>query len=334
MLLKKKSMIKNNTLKGSLAIGFAAIMWGLDGVVLTPSLYNLQVEFVVFILHVLPFLIMNIVLYRQYRFLKKFSLKDILLLLLVALLGGTLGTISIVKALFLVNFQDLSVVVLLQKLQPLFAIGLASIVLKEKLTKSFGIWAFVAISAAYTLAFGFTLPNMAGDKNTVLAALYALLAAFSFGSSTVFGKKILEKYSFKTVTFYRYGFVSIIMFVVVLVIGQFNQFELVSSQNLIFFIIISLTTGSGALFLFYFGLNNVKAILSIIMELLYPISTLVFDYLINNSTLVPIQWISAIVLIFAIINLNRTQSRLSSSLKYLKVFSKHDEANKKHEALP
>ncbi len=314
-------MIKNNVLKGSLAIGFAAIMWGLDGVVLTPSLYNLKVEFVVFILHSLPFVLMNFFLYRQYRFLKKFNKKDFLLLFLVALFGGTLGTISIVKALFLVNFQELSVVVLLQKLQPLFAIALASIVLKEKLTKQFGIWALIAITAAYSLAFGFSLPNMEADGNTVLAALYAFLAAFSFGSSTVFGKKILEKYSFKTVTFYRYGLVTIIMFFVVLVFGQFNQFQLVTPRNVTFFTIISLTTGSGAIFLFYFGLNNVKAIVSIIMELLYPISTIFFDYLINNSILTPLQWISAVVLIYAIINLNRSQSRLSASIKQLKIFS-------------
>ena len=314
-------MIKNNVIKGSLAIGLAAIMWGLDGVVLTPSLYNLKVEFVVFILHTLPFILMNFFLYRQYRFLKKFNKKDFLLLFLVALFGGTLGTISIVKALFLVNFHELSVVVLLQKLQPLFAIGLASVVLKEKLTKKFGLWALIAIAAAYTLAFGFSLPNMNANGHTVLAALYAFLAAFSFGSSTVFGKKILEKYSFKTVTFYRYGLVTIIMFFVILFSGQFNQVQLVTPRNVIFFTIISLTTGSGSLFLFYFGLNNVKAIVSIMMELLYPISTIFFDYLINDSVLSPIQWVSAVILIYAIINLNRSQSRLSASIKQLKIFS-------------
>jgi len=299
--------MKNDTLiRGSIAIGIAAILWGLDGVVLTPRLYNLPVEFVVFILHALPFLLMNIFLYKQYSYLKVFSLKDVSVLLLVALLGGSIGTIAIVKALFLVNFQELSVVVLLQKLQPIFAISLAAILLKEKLTKNFGIWAIVATLAGYTLAFGFHLPNMQADSNSVLASLYALLAAISFGGSTVFGKKALAKYSFKTITFYRYGFASVMMFFLVLILGQINQFQFVTNQNAVFFVVISLTTGSGAIFLYYIGLNNVKAMVATMVELLFPISSVLFDYWINKNTLSPVQWVSAAVMIFAIVNLNRT----------------------------
>jgi len=299
--------MKNDTLiRGSIAIGIAAILWGLDGVVLTPRLYNLPVEFVVFILHALPFLLMNIFLYKQYSYLKVFSLKDVSVLLLVALLGGSIGTIAIVKALFLVNFQELSVVVLLQKLQPIFAISLAAILLKEKLTKNFGIWAIVATLAGYTLAFGFHLPNMQADSNSVLASLYALLAAISFGGSTVFGKKALAKYSFKTITFYRYGFASVMMFFLVLILGQINQFQFVTNQNAVFFVVISLTTGSGAIFLYYIGLKNVKAMVATMVELLFPISSVLFDYWINKNTLSLVQWVSAAVMIFAIVNLNRT----------------------------
>lgn len=309
-----------NMIRGSLAIAVAAILWGLDGVVLTPGLYNLEVEFVVFILHAFPFLIMNLFFYRQYGFIKKFSFKDFALLLMVALLGGTLGTISIVKALFLVNFQELSVVVLLQKLQPVFAISMAAIILKEKLNKDFGFWATIAIIAGYILAFGFRLPNIAADKNTVLAAFYAFLAAFSFGSSTVFGKKILEKYSFKTATFYRYGLVSFIMLFYILLTQKFSQFGLITQKNIVYISIISFTTGSGALFLYYYGLNNVKAVISIVVELLYPISTVFFDYLINNSRLTLVQWLSAVIMIYAIIRLNREQNRYVSERRYFRAF--------------
>ena len=94
----------------------AAAMWGFDGVVLTPRLYNLNVGFVVFMLHLVPFTLMNLFLFKQYKWLNKFSSGDFLLLILIALFGGALGTLAIVKALFLVNFQHLSVVVILQKL--------------------------------------------------------------------------------------------------------------------------------------------------------------------------------------------------------------------------
>jgi len=298
-------MDKNKAIIGSIAIGIAAIMWGFDGVVLTPRLYNLKVGYVVFVLHALPFILMNIFLFKQYKYLSKFSLRDALIFFLVALFGGVIGTLAIVRALFLVNFQDLSIVVLLQKLQPIFAIILAGILLKEKITRYFIYWAALAIVAGYTLTFGINLPDFKTGNNTALAAIYALTAAFSFGSSTVFSKMILEKYSFKTTTFYRYGITTIVMLVFVVVSGQYNQFEFTTKLNWMYFVIIALTTGSGAIFLFYYGLNNVKAIVSVIVELLFPVSTILIDYLVNDNRLLPIQWVSAIIMVYAIINLNR-----------------------------
>jgi len=49
-----------------------------------------------------------------------------------------------------------------------------------------------------------------------------LLAALSFGSSTVFSKKILGKYNFVTSTFYRYGFTSLIMLLFMVGFGDFG----------------------------------------------------------------------------------------------------------------
>lgn len=290
---------------GAIFISIAAVLWGLDGVVLTPRLYNLDVPFVVFILHALPFMIMQIFLYKHYRFIKEFTFQDIMVLVLIALFGGAIGTISIVKALFLVNFKELSIVVLLQKLQPVFAIALASIILKEKINKYFIIWALIALSGGYFLTFGLDAPNLNSGDRTTLAAMYAFLAAFSFGSSTVFSKLILHRYSFKTATFYRYGLTAVIMFFWVLVTGNAGDFNEVTRGNWIIFFIIAFTTGSGAIFLYYHGLTRVKAILAIMCELFFPISTILFDYFINGNRLTAIQWVSAAVMIFAIINLNR-----------------------------
>ncbi len=45
-------------------------------------------------------------------------------------------------------------VIILQKLQPFFALVLAALVLKEYLSKWFYIWATIAIFSAYMIAFG------------------------------------------------------------------------------------------------------------------------------------------------------------------------------------
>jgi len=289
---------------GAMAICVAATLWGLDGIVLTPRLYSLDISLVVFIFHALPFLIMNAFMHKEYKYIRTFTKEDILMFFLLSVLGGAVGTLAIVKALFLVNFKALTVVVLLQKLQPVFAITLAALLLGENLKRNFIVWAGVAIVAGYFLAFGFQLPDFQTGSNTALAAGYSLLAAFAFGSSTVFSKKILRKYSFFTATFYRYGFTSVIMLLIVLSTGMLTHIPDITGFQWTIFVIIGITTGSGAIFLYYFGLTRIRAMLATICELCFPVSAILFDYLINHKILTPVQWISAAVLIFAIVKLS------------------------------
>ena len=305
--------IQKKKVAGAIAISIAAILWGFDGIVLTPRLYNLDVGFVVFVLHLIPFLLMNLFLYREYRHLQSFNRDDYFTLFLIALFGGAIGTMAVVKALFLVNFKSLTIVILLQKLQPIFAIALATILLREKLQKFYIGWASLALLGSYFLTFGFNLPDLNTGSNTIYAALFSLLAAFSFGSSTVFSKKILLKYEFKTATFFRYGFTTLIMLIYVTIAGKWMQLTQVTTTNWIIFVIIALTTGSGAIFLYYYGLTRIRAIIAAICELLFPISAIIFDYIFNGQLLSPVQWISATVMIFAIINLNRSNTKSVSS---------------------
>lgn len=130
----------DNHIKGALLVCLAATMWGFDGIALTPRLFNLHVPFVVFILHLLPLILMSIIFGKEeIKNIKKLQKNDLFFFFCVALFGGCLGTLSIVKALFLVNFKHLTVVTLLQKLQPIFAIILARLLLKEKIKKSLSV---------------------------------------------------------------------------------------------------------------------------------------------------------------------------------------------------
>lgn len=296
-------------LKGSVAVGLSAVLWGFDGVVLTPQLYNLNVVYVVFILHLFPFVLMNFFLFGKYRQLAIMSKTDLFTFSMIGLFGGAIGTLAIVKALFLLDFNHLSVVVLLQKLQPVFAIGLAALLLKEKIKQKFLLWASIAIVGGYFLTFGWNLPDLNTGEKTIQASLLALLAAFSFGSSTVFSKKILGKYDFVTSTFYRYGFTSFIMLIFMFFAGSFGSFTTTTSKEWFFIILIGLTTGSGAILLYYYGLKKVKAMTATISELMFPISAVLFDYLINDSLLSPIQWVAAAVMIYAIVRLNSSPEK-------------------------
>ena len=296
-------MEKKKYLLGVTLVVISAILWGVDGVVLTPRLFNLPVPFVVLLLHLLPFLLMSVFLYKEYKHLKRFAIQDYFGL--IGLFGGALGTLAIVKALFLVNFQSLTIVVLLQKLQPVFAIALAKVILKEKLGNRFIPWAILALIAGYAMTFGFGLPNLSAG-NYMMASFYAVLAAFSFGSATVFGKFVLNKWSFKTALFYRYGFTSLIMSIIVLV-GRTAKFSAITSNNWLILGITIFTTGAFAMALYYYGLKYISAHVATMCELAFPISSALLDYFINKSILSPVQWISAGIMLFAIYKLTKNQ---------------------------
>ena len=180
---------------GAILVSFAASLWGLDSIVLTPRLFQLKVPFVVFMLHFIPFMAMTLVIgKREINNIISLPRKDLFYYFLVALFGGTLGTLAIVKALFLVNFQHLTIVTLLQKSQPIFAIILARFILKEKLKSNFILLAILALIGGYIMTFEFALPKTSSGNNILMASIYALFAAFTFGSSTVLGKTLLANF--------------------------------------------------------------------------------------------------------------------------------------------
>ncbi len=278
----------------------AALLWAIDGIVLRPSLYGLSVPLVVFIEHFFAFLIMLPFFIRQRKELKELGKADWLAFFWVALFGGALGTMFIVKALFYVHHVNLSIVVLIQKLQPVFALTLASLLLKEKLPKKFFFWAVTAIIAAYFVTFKDFLPDFNTGEKTIFAALFALGAAFSWGSSTVFSKRALQKVSFKMGTYLRFGLASLIMIVITAAFGGFSRISEITIKQFLIFIIIIFSSGGLAMFLYYYGLKKVKASVSAICELAFPLSAVVLEFLIRGNMLSWSQWLGAVILFVAI----------------------------------
>jgi len=293
----------------ALAICLAAALWGFDGVVLTPRLFALPVLFVVFLLHAVPFLLMQAFLRGTYAALGGLSAGGWVNLVLVALVGGLLGTLSIVTALFLVEFNQLSVVVLLQKLQPLFAILLAAVLLRERPTKGFLLWAGLAVIGGYLLTFGWRPPDLAGGANTTRAALFALLAAASFGSATVLGKRLLGSLDFWQATFGRYGVTSLLAAVLLVASGGGFPITSVTRAHWLVIVIIGVTTGSGAIFLYYWGLQRIRAMIATICELCLPLSAVVFDYLVNGSRLSIAQIAGGLLMLSAITRVSTRQGQ-------------------------
>lgn len=303
-------MFKNLEKKylGAFLVCFAASLWGFDSIVLTPRLFKLKVPFVVFVLHFIPFLAMSIFIgKREMKNIASLPKKDLVYYFLVSLFGGSLGTLSIVKALFLVNFEHLTVVTLLQKSQPIFALILARIILKEKLKNNFLFLVLLALVGGYIMTFEFSLPHMSVNGNISLASMYALLAAFSFGSATVFGKRILANSTFMTALYTRFFFTSIITFVLVILNNELGLIFKVTPFQWLIFIIITLTSGSMAIMIYYRGLRYIDASVATVCELAFPISSVFFDYIFYGKFLTPIQTLGACMLLFSILKISKNQ---------------------------
>lgn len=285
-------------------VSIAATLWAIDGIVLRPYLYNLPVPLVVFIETTIVAIILTPFFYKNFSLLKNITYKDWLAFLGVAFFGGALGTMAITRALFFVNYVNLSIVIFIQKLQPVFAIILAAIILKEKLTKEFLIWATTAIIGAYIITFGFNFPLLETGDKTALAALFALIAAFSFGFSTVLSKRALKNVGFQLGTYLRFAITAVIMFLVVSVTNDFKSFSEISIKQFYVFLIIAFSTGGPAIFIYYYGLKKISASVATICELAFPLSAVIFEYFVHEKILNPVQWIGAMILLVSIIKVS------------------------------
>ena len=301
---KVKQADYNSNFFSSFFVIIAASLWAVDGIVLRPSLYSLPVTLVVFVESSIVAIILTPLFRKYFSAIKELSPKDWLAFIGVALFGGAIGTMAITRALFYVDFVNLSIVVFIQKMQPIFAIALAGIILKEKLKREFFIWAAIAIIGAYIMTFGFNLPNLSTGDKTTIAALFALLAAASFGSSTVLSKRALRNVSFELGTYLRFSITALIMLVIVLSSGTISSVSQISANQIWIFLIIAFTTGGPAIFLYYYGLKNISASIATICELAFPLVAVVLEYFVHGKILSPIQWVGAIMLLFSIVKVS------------------------------
>lgn len=290
------------TIIGALAVVIAAVLWAVDGIALTPTLYHLNnVGLVVFLEHAIAFGFMAIPLALEWKEVKKLSRNDWLVFATLALLSGAIGTMAITKAIFYVNYIPLTVVVFLQKLQPIFAVLVAVILLKERPDKKFYYWSVVALIGSYFVTFGFNKPVFdLGDKIFV-ASLFSILAAAAFGAGTALSKYGLNKVNFRVGTYLRFGLTTLIMMVILTLFGGWGGFAAVTGVDVVTLLIIAFTTGGVAIIIYYYGLNKISASISSICELAFPFSAVILDYTIRGSVMSLGQWLGATLLVGSVL---------------------------------
>jgi len=297
----------NKIFIGALAVVIAALLWSLDGTFLRPHLASVSPTLVVFLEHTLGFIILLPFLFIYKSELKNITKKQWGTIFWVALFGGALGTTFFTKALFLTGFVDISVVILLQKFQPIFAILLSAIILRERFPLKFYIYAFCALIGGFFVTFKDPSSINFGSTTTIIA-VFSLLAAFSWGSSTTFGKYSLKNINYGLLSALRFGFTIIIMLIPA--IKYFSTLSSIESGVWKTLTIIVFTSGAVAMYLYYYGLKKIPASLATLCELAWPFSAIIFDYFFNHNILSATQIVGAIVLVIAVTlatRLNKTK---------------------------
>ena len=75
-----------------------------------------------------------------------------------------------------------------------------------------------------------------------------------------------------------------------------------------YILLIVMSTGSLALFIYYYGLNHLPASHVTLYELFWPLSAVAMDWYIRGNMMSGVQWIGAALLLCAIIFLSREDS--------------------------
>lgn len=285
---------------GAGAVMLAAFLWSLDGMFIRPQFYVLPAPLVVFWEHCLGFILLSPFLFAGWSKLKTLRLKDWGAVIWVCFFGGMIGTIMITEAFFAAVHGEVTfaTVVILQKLQPIFALVLARVILKERLSGKFYLWALGAVAAAYVLAFAKDGLDITRIDLFHHAAFFAFLAAFSFGSSTVFGKRVVNHIDYKLMSVLRFGITGLMVLVLLLITGKFLECNQINVLQWKLLVVIVLTSGAGAIFLYYYGLKKIPASLATICELFWPFSAVILDYILNGNLLTGLQIPAFFILLF------------------------------------
>ena len=287
----------------ALAVISAAILWSLDGYI-RQNLFSLPSFLIISLEHAIGAIIFFPLLIKGLNEIYSLNQRGWISVFWISICGGVLGTFFYTKALSYVEYIDLSVVVLLQKFQPIFAIALAAVILKEKITKRFFMLAIAAIIGGYLITFGNNPIENWNDK-TIIASLLALLAAFSWGSSTVLGKHALNQISFMTITSLRLTITAAITLFIIISNSQYELIPEMTFGNWLYIILIVISSGSIALFIYYYGLNHLPASHVTIYELFWPLSAVTLDWAVRGQFLSISQLVGALMLLTSMVILSK-----------------------------
>lgn len=283
---------------GILLVALGAALWGTDAIFRRGLALELPATTLVFLEHVVLATLTFPVLWMARDQLKKLNRVDWTAALII---GG--GSSALATVLFTAAFQygDPTTPLLLQKVQPLVAVGFAGVVLGERVLPRYAWFLVSGITGAYLVAFA----NPTDVSVSALQpALLALGAAVFWGLGTVLGRLLTAKMTTAPLTALRFLLALPVLAVLILFRSSDEMFPALSGSDMIGVVLLALVPGLLALMLYYNGLQSTPAPAATLAELAFPVSAVVLNYFVFDTVLSATQWIGVVLLAATIVGMS------------------------------
>jgi drug/metabolite transporter (DMT)-like permease len=268
-------MKENARLLGILSISSAAVIWGLNGVIVNMiSLDAFTIAFFrVFLasLILLPFMAVFKMhdLTRIRSCWKPLILNGLLLSLGWAFLFASMKLIPIAEA------------VLLNYLGPVFTAILSPIILKERIERASVAALLMSILGIYLISHEELLNGASGD---ILGIIYGLLAGLSYAGFIIVSKRLRKEQSSLTTAFYSYVFAAIFLAAM-----SRPMAPSLSTMEWTLLLILSSVNTCSAVTLYLYGLAMVEAHKAVVLTYLEPLSAAIMGAIFLGQLLGPID---------------------------------------------
>ena len=285
-----------------------AALWGVDPLFRILLLDYLTSTQIVLLEHIILFICAAPVLWRHRAELKQVRLRHAIALLFISWGGSALATVLFTMAL---SGGNPNAVLLLQKMQPLFAIIMARIILKELLPRYFSILLVVALAGTYMLTFGWSMPFSHVNDFIQVGSLLSLGAAALWGGSTVMGRYLLGTMKYETVTSLR--FMLALPLLLVMTSVEHAPWQLPSGTwaaggVILNLVLQALLPGLLSMALYYKGLSSTKASYATLAELSFPMIGVLINWIAFHE-LVTLPQLTGFILIWVTLFLISRQTR-------------------------
>lgn len=290
-----------------------AALWGVDPLFRILLLETMTSTQIVLVEHIIVSLIALPVLWKFRADLKNLRARHWIAVIFISWGGSALATVLFTLAL---THNDPNTVLLLQKMQPLFAIVMAKLMLKETLPRRFGGLFIIALAGTYLLTFGLTLPSAGWDSWVHAGSLLSLGAAALWGGSTVMGRLMLGQTRYETVTSLR--FVVALPLLIFMTWNEGAPWSFPSGTGAQAAVILNilgqaLLPGLLSLLLYYKGLSSTKASVATLAELSFPMAGVLVNWIAFRTLITWEQLIGFILIWIALFAISRQQDRLPSN---------------------